>query len=70
MSNLYTAAAVLAHYTAEELDHAIDLLERECAEAGDLDAVKVCRRALAGVAVARRTCARWIASANACRDNG
>jgi hypothetical protein len=65
MTNLFTAADVLAFYSRAELDAKIERLEQECGEAGDLDGVKVCRRALAGVAVARRTCARWIASANA-----
>jgi hypothetical protein len=65
MTNLFTAAAVLAFYSRADLDAKIERLEHECGEAGDLDAVKVCRRALAGVSVARRTCARWIASANA-----
>ena len=65
MPNLFTAAAVLDFYSRAELDEKIARLEQECAEAGDLDAVRVCRRALAGVSVARRTCARWIASANA-----
>jgi len=64
MTNLFTAAAVLDFYSRAELDEKIERLEQECGEAGDHDAVKVCRRALAGVSVARRTCARWIASAN------
>lgn len=65
MPNLFTGAAVLAHYTPAELDEKIERLERECGEAGDRDGVRVCRRALAGVAVARRVCATWIALANA-----
>jgi len=59
------AETVLAHYTAEELDHAIDLLELEAGTAGDLEMVEICRRALDGDASARRTCAEAIASARA-----
>jgi hypothetical protein len=65
MSNLYTAAAVLSHYTAEELDHAIDLLELEAGTAGDLEMVEICRRALDGDASARRACVEAIRAARA-----
>jgi hypothetical protein len=65
MTNLYTAAAVLAAFSVSQLDAKIERLEQECGEAGDLDAVKICRRALAGSQRARRVCARWIADAAA-----
>jgi len=68
--NAYTAAAVLAAYTARDLDHVIDLLELESGNAGDLAMVRICRRALNGDAAARLRCAEVIAYANDRRDNG
>jgi hypothetical protein len=56
-------------YTAA-FDAIIERVAQEAAEAGDLDAVAVCRRALDGSQRARRTVAGWIAYANDRRDNG
>ena len=69
MPNLYTPEAVLAFYSAAELDAMIACLEQECGEAGDLDGVSICRRALDGVQHCRRWCAMQIANANDRRDN-
>jgi hypothetical protein len=58
-----TAADILATYSARDLDHVIDLLELEAGNAGDLDMVRICRRALNGDAAARLRCAEVIATA-------
>lgn len=65
MPNIFTAAAVLSALSASELDARIEALELEAGVAGDLDAVTICRRALAGSKRARRICAGWIADAAA-----
>lgn len=49
-------------------DTQISALRQEAAQAGDMKAVAICTRALAGSARARRECAKMIADARAMED--